>query len=342
MKQSFSLLLLTLGLIFGLVSFYAYQYFFSPLIVSEKGYFFELKRGEALVNLCQRLSKDKVIGSTLPFRVYARVTGLDKKAHAGEYHIQQGENILALILQLKNGTTIQRSITFVEGWTYKQLFEAIKNDKGIIWFDDENALKIKLGLENQSLEGQFFADTYFYNKGESAINLLSVAHKKLSETLDEEWITRQDNLPFNSMYEALILASIVEKETGLASERPLIARVFINRLEKKMRLQTDPTVIYGLGDNYKGNITRKHLQEYTEYNTYRIPALPPTPIALVGRESIHAVLHPAESKNLYFVAKGDGSHYFSASFEAHQQAVTQYQKKRVDNYRSAPTQQVAQ
>lgn len=338
MKQAFSLLLLGLGLLFGLLSFYAYQYFVSPLTIAKEGYFFELKRGETLSHLSYKLKNDALIENTLLFRVYVRLTGLDKKVHAGEYYLAQGENLLKLISNLKHGSTMRRSFTFVEGWSYRQLFEALKSDESITWQYDENTIKQELGLENLHLEGQFFADTYFYNKGESAINLLKASHKKLNEILEQEWFAREDNLPFNSAYEALILASIVEKETGLASERPLIAGVFINRLRKGMRLKTDPTVIYGLGETYRGNITKKHLQEYTEYNTYHIPALPPTPIALVGRESIKAVMHPQVSNYLYFVAKGDGSHYFSPTYEDHKKFVELYQKNRVSNYRSAPSQ----
>jgi len=336
MKRVFSLLLLVLGFMRGLGAVYTYNYFFSPLAISEEGYFFELDRGESLSHLSKRLSEDEVIGNSLLFKAYTRASGIDKKLHAGEYYIQQGDSLLAMLSQLKNGSTMQRSFTFVEGWSYKQLFDALRNDETVVWKMDEAEIKEELNLKNQHLEGQFFADTYFYSKGESAINLLITSHKKLNMILQEEWQDRQEGLPFKNKYEALILASIVEKETGLASERPLIAGVFINRLRKKMRLQTDPTVIYGLGDDYKGNITKKHLQDYTEYNTYRIPALPPTPIALVGRESIRAVLHPRDSKHLYFVAKGDGSHYFSPTFKEHQKAIQQYQWKRVGNYQSKP------
>ena len=158
----------------------------------------------------------------------------------------------------------------------------------------------------------------------------------MREVLDNEWQSREDGLPYQSPYEALTLASIVEKETGVGSERSQIAGVFVRRLKKGMRLQTDPTVIYGLGDQYQGNITRRHLKQETPYNTYLIKGLPPTPIAMPGREAIHATLHPAEGDALYFVAKGDGSHYFSATLEEHLQAVRRYQLQRRSNYRSSP------
>jgi UPF0755 protein len=333
------ILLLLLGITTSLVAFYAYRYFFMPLDIYEEGYYFEFEKGSSLGHLSLKLNDDQVISNRLFFKIYARVFGLETKLHAGEYHVQAGENLVSLFSQLEKGSTLQRSITFVEGWTYKELFAALKEDQSISWKLDEATIKNKLNLQDQHLEGQFFADTYFYSKGEFSLKLLNTAHDKLVRILEEEWRDREDGLPFKNSYEALILASIVERETGLASERPLIAGVFINRLRMGMRLQTDPTVIYGLGDAYKGNITRNHLKEYTPYNTYRIPALPPTPIAIVGRESIHAALNPKPSKYLYFVAKGDGSHYFSPTLKEHQKAVEQYQWKRVGDYRSAPSQQ---
>mgnify|MGYP000117690741 FL=1 len=193
-----------------------------------------------------------------------------------------------------------------------------------------------LGLEATShLEGQFYPDTYNFHKGDSDLDILKRAHNRLKTILGEEWAARQKDLPLESAYEALILASIIEKETGVPEERPEIAGVFVRRLQKKMRLQTDPTVIYGLGDNYQGNITRKHLRQDTIYNTYRISGLPPTPIALVGRAAIHAALNPKPGKSLYFVAKGDGSHYFSATLEEHNKAVRKFQLKRRSDYRSS-------
>jgi len=337
MKHAFSLTLLILGLSVSLLAVYSYRYFSLPLNIAEEGYYFELKRGDTLSHLSTRLKNDKVISNALLFKLYSRITGVDKKLHAGEYQIPRGDNLLDLFEQFKKGSNLRYSITFVEGWNYKQLFSAIKKDQGIVWSGDEQTIKQELGLQDQHLEGQFFADTYYYSKGESANNILKASHIKLWDILEEEWQGREQNLPLDSPYEALILASIVEKETSLASERPLIAGVFINRLNISMRLQTDPTVIYGMGDSYEGKIRKKHLLEYTPYNTYRIPALPPTPIAIVGRESINAVLHPLKSDYFYFVAKGDGSHYFSSTYEEHQRAIQQFQLKRASNYRSTPS-----
>jgi UPF0755 protein len=176
-------------------------------------------------------------------------------------------------------------------------------------------------------EGRFYPDTYHYTATMSDIDILQHAYKKMHDYLAYEWERRADNLPLKTSDEALVLASIIEKETGAVEERPLIAGVFINRLQKGMRLQTDPTVIYGMGDNYKGNIRKKDLLADTPYNTYTREGLPPTPIAMPGGDAIHAALHPADTKALYFVAKGDGTHHFSATLSEHNEAVIKYQLK---------------
>ncbi len=333
MIKALKILTLLAGIFLGISTYFVYQFFSSPLTISKEVYYFELKRGETLGHLSQRLVVDGLIASDLLLKVYVRVKALDKKLRAGEYVLERGSSLLDLLSVLEEGKTLQRSITFVEGWSYKQLFAALAEEFGAI---DEKKLREKLGIGDKHLEGMFFADTYFYSKGQSVYTLLENSHKQLQNVLDQEWEARQKGLPLKNSYEALTLASIVEKETGVPSERPLIAGVFVNRLHKRMRLQTDPTVIYGIGDAYDGNITRKHLKEYTPYNTYRIPALPPTPIAIVGRESINAVMHPKDSQYLYFVAKGDGSHYFSPTLEEHQNAVRKYQWNRKKDYRSSP------
>ncbi|MCW8887203.1 MAG: endolytic transglycosylase MltG, partial [Motiliproteus sp.] len=195
----------------------------------------------------------------------------------------------------------------------------------------------QLGITSGKLEGWIYPDTYSFTRGTSDLDILTRAYQRMKKVLDQEWQQKQKGLPLNTPYEALILASIVEKETGVAFERPEIAGVFIRRLQKKMRLQTDPTVIYGMGDRYKGNITRADLKRKTAYNTYQIMGLPPTPIANPGKEAIRAVLNPAAGKALYFVAKGDGSHQFSATYAEHNKAVQHYQRsKRRKDYRSAP------
>ena len=194
----------------------------------------------------------------------------------------------------------------------------------------------RLGLDGQHPEGRFFPDTYRYVRGMSDSDLLRQAHEKLTRVLDEEWQQRAEGLPYREPYQALIMASLVEKETGAAHERGEIAGVFIRRLRLGMLLQTDPTVIYGLGERYTGNLTRAHLREPTPYNTYTNPGLPPTPIAMVGREAIRAALNPRAGDSLYFVARGDGTHVFSRSLDEHNRAVREYQLKRRADYRSSP------
>ena len=185
----------------------------------------------------------------------------------------------------------------------------------------------RLGHAGEHPEGRFLPDTYHFPKNLTDVAFLKRAYDAMTQTLAREWEGRAVGLPLKTPYEALILASIVEKETGLASERQAIAGVFVRRLNKGMRLQTDPTVIYGMGDRYKGNIRKSDLQEDTPYNTYRRFGLPPTPIAMPGRDAIHATLHPDDSKNIYFVSRGDGSHHFSATLEEHNNAVIKYQLK---------------
>jgi UPF0755 protein len=182
----------------------------------------------------------------------------------------------------------------------------------------------KLGYEGEDPEGRFLPETYFFTRNTSDLEILRRSYAAMKELLQEEWDDRDEDLPLKTPYEALILASIVEKETGVADERPMIASVFINRLKKGMKLQTDPTVIYGMGERYKGNIRKKDLQRDTPYNTYTRKGLPPTPIALPAASSIQAVLHPAESEALFFVASGGGRHYFSKTYEEHKQAVIKY------------------
>lgn len=191
--------------------------------------------------------------------------------------------------------------------------------------DEPENIMIELGYAGNVAEGLFFPDTYNFPKGTTDKAFLQRAYQRLHDILDEEWQARAENLPYKTAYEALIMASIIEKETGLASERSTIAGVFVRRLNKKMKLQTDPTVIYAMGKQFNGNIRKKDLDIDSPYNTYRYKGLPPSPIALVGREAIHAALHPEKGKSLYFVAKGDGSHYFSETLKEHNRAVAKYQ-----------------
>ncbi len=250
---------------------------------------------------------------------------------AGEYKIKPGTTQLQLLEQFIAGKVVQYSLTLVEGWNFKQLMESVRQNKYLTQtLSDKNQEEIMLALNFPELhpEGQFFPDTYLFPAGTSDIDFLKRAQQRLHKVLDEEWANKADNLPYKNTYEALIMASIIEKETGAAEERAKIAGVFVRRLAINMKLQTDPTVIYSLGDQYDGNIRRKDLKFDSPYNTYVYKGLPPTPIALAGREAINAALHPEQGKALYFVAMGNGKHYFSETLKEHNRAVRKYQLKK--------------
>ncbi|MDX2321171.1 MAG: endolytic transglycosylase MltG [Moritella sp.] len=257
------------------------------------------------------------------FKQYPTITNIK----LGSYKVTAGWNFKTLFEHLVAGDEFQHKITFIEGSTFKEWRKQLTQVSGMI--DDtaglsEIEIAQLLNIKNSKLEGLMLPETYFYPEGTLVSALYLKSHKKLQAYLNQTWETRDKNLPLKSPYEALILASIIEKETGLESERTTVSSVFINRLNKRMRLQTDPTVIYGMGDDYKGNIRRKDLRQKTDYNTYVIRGLPPTPIAMVGKTSIDAALHPAKTSYLYFVASGDGGHYFSKNLKEHNRAVRKY------------------
>jgi len=295
--------------------------------------------GASLASVSRELEKQGVIPSARLLRLYARLTK-QGGIRRGEFQLDESLNSITLLAKLRSDDVVQYHITLLEGWRYQQALDYIHSKanikaelKGLTW--DEQ--KQKLGIELEHPEGYFFPDTYRYQNGESDVAILKRAHKKLQSILQREWQNRAEALPYKSPAEALVMASIIEKETAQDSERETISGVFVRRLQKNMRLQTDPTVIYGMGDRYKGNIRRKDLREATPYNTYVIKGLPPTPIALVAERSIYAAMHPDNSNYLYFVAKGDGSHKFSATLDEHNRAVREYQiENRKSNYRSAP------
>ncbi len=296
-------------------------------------------KGTGFNRLLRQLEVEQLIDRPLYLKLYGRHSGKAAAIKAGEYLIQPGTTPLQLIDQLVAGKSISYSFTVVEGTAFRDLLRDLAADP-VLRHDaeglSEDALLQRLGLEYESGEGLFLAETYSFQRGATDLDILHRAHELLRKTLDEAWQQRPAQLPYRSPYEALIMASIVEKETARADERPLIAGVFVRRLDQGMRLQTDPTVIYGLGDAYDGNLRRADLRRPTPYNTYVIPGLPPTPIALVGPEAIRAALNPEDGKALYFVARGDGSHQFSATLSEHNAAVRKYQLQRRKDYRSSP------
>jgi len=290
---------------------------------------FEIKPGTSLHAVSRDLATDGRITRPALFRLYARLKGLDAGIHAGEYLIEAGTTPHELLQQLTAGDVRLYSFTLVEGWNQwdlRRAMDAHPEIESTLTDEDWPAFLADIGAGTDHPEGLFLPETYRFPRGTSDRQLLEQSHEQLRDVLDAEWQARAEDLPFDSPYEALILASIVEKETALADERAQIAGVFVRRLEKGMRLQTDPTVIYGIGPGFNGNLTRTDLRTYTPYNTYRRGGLPPTPIAMPGRAAIHAALNPAAGDTLYFVATGlgDGSHKFSVTKEEHDAAVAEY------------------
>ena len=286
-----------------------------------------------------RLEADGVLEDAFWLRLYWRFNLATQPLHSGEYRMLPGMTAQGLIGVWQRGEVVQYSLTLVEGWNFRQVRAALaKNDKleqTLVGLSDSELME-KLGHPGVFPEGRFFPDTYRFVRGMSDADVLEKAYDRLEDVLAKEWAKRAPDLPYTDPYKALIMASLVEKETGVPQERGPIAGVFVRRLQVGMMLQTDPTVIYGMGERYNGKLTRASLKEPTPYNTYVIFGLPPTPIAMVGREAIHAALNPVSGSSLYFVARGDGSHVFSDDLDAHNSAVREYQLKRRADYRSSP------
>lgn len=308
----------------------------TEIAVLEQNRVISVAKGESLYSLSKSLHKKDLLQWPRVWVYYARF--IDKTSiKAGEYALSEEESPLSLLDKFISADVIQYKITLVEGTTVNDVLTDLRNEEKLRqtlplnFFADEPSAS---GLAVDHLEGWLYPDTYYFVAGDTDRSLLQRAYKRMEKVLSEEWAARAEGLPLTSPYEALILASIVEKETGAPHEREEIAGVFIRRLKLGMRLQTDPTVIYGMGEAYNGNITRADLKKPTPYNTYTIKGLPPTPIAMAGREAIRAALNPADGTSLYFVAKGNGTHYFSDTLEEHIRAVKKYQLQRKENYRS--------
>ena len=298
----------------------------------------QVDKGSTLTQVNRRLHQREILSHPKLLSLYARVSGRGS-IQAGHYQIEQGETALQLLEKFNRGTVISYQITFPEGWNFQQWIAQLASIEQFSQISQLSQAQLMAAakINKAHPEGWLFPDTYSYTHEDNAVDIVARAHRKMLQVLDQAWQGREQGLPYANAYEALIMASIVEKETGQVSERATIAGVFVRRLNKGMRLQTDPTVIYGLGESYKGNITRKHLKTLTPYNTYRINGLPPTPIAMPSAAAIDAALHPQAGTSLYFVARGDGGHYFSDSLEEHQKAVRQYQiNQRAEDYQSAP------
>jgi UPF0755 protein len=325
---------IVLLIIVGGVAYGAYDYHrfaSAPLHVTTPGESIDIARGTGFRNIVTDLQQRGVSDANgLYWRLLAEQMRVAGKLHAGEYAIDAGMTPRQLLANMAAGKVLQRNFTIVDGWTFAELRQALGHaDKLMhesIGLDDATVMK-KIGAAGEAPEGRFLPETYAYVKGDSDLDILKRAHGAMGKMLDTLWPLRDKDLPLATPYDALILASIVEKETGRADERARIAGVFVRRLENHMLLQTDPSVIYGMGASYTGNIHKTDLTTDTPYNTYTRSGLPPTPIALPGKPALLAALHPAPGTELYFVARGDGAHAFSSTLEEHNRNVDCYQRK---------------
>lgn len=313
----------------ALFSIWFYRLITVPVELPVTPYEFSIERGDSLRNIAQQLADADVLPNAWSFILLAHMTGYSASLKAGEYELTQNLSPLDLLKYLSQGKVKQHAVTFLEGWTFSQFRKVLDEHPAIQHKSSklsESELLTLIGANEPKAEGIFFPDTYFFTRNSSDLTILKRAYHAMQRHLETEWISRQKSLPLKNSYEGLILASIIEKETGTDSERAWIAGVFINRLRHRMKLQTDPTVIYGMGDKFDGNLRKIDLQADHAYNTYTRSGLPPTPIAMPGLASIRAAFNPAITDKLYFVAKGDGTSHFSSTLEEHNRAVMKYQK----------------
>ncbi len=329
MKRLIRALLFLALAVFATAAGWLIYYADTPLQLPRTPLEFSLKQGSSLRNGAKQLTEIGVLDHPWSFIVMARVLGKAGEIKAGNYEFTNNLTPYRLLTKLTKGDVTMKEIAFIEGWTFNQLRKVLDDYPGIRHdsanLSDEEILK-RIGATENSAEGLFFPDTYFFNDGMSDLTILKRAYRTMESNLATVWETRAKDLPFSDTHQALIMASIVEKETAQAAERRMVAAVLINRLRLGMKLQADPTVIYGLGDKFDGNLRKRDLTWDTIYNTYTREGLPPTPIALPGFASIQATLNPADTKALYFVSRGDGTSHFSESLEEHNRAVTKYQK----------------
>ncbi len=305
------------------------QWLDQPLAIEEDSVRVDIPRGQPLGVTAQQLEQRGLLRHARLLTGYGRFTGADSKIRAGEYEVPRGTTPRSLLELLQTGDVVQHSVTLIEGRTFREMRAALEREdllQHLLPGLNDAQLMTELGEPGLAPEGIFFPDTYFFVRGTSDLEILRRARQRMRDELAAAWESRADDLPLEDAYDALILASIVEKETALATERPRIAGVFIERLQRGMPLQTDPTVIYGLGESFDGNLTRADLERDGPYNTYTRQGLPPTPIALPGAEALRAVARPERRGELYFVATGlpDGSHKFSKTLAEHNRAVAEY------------------
>lgn len=325
-KKLFAILLLLVGCVAAYLFYWANEALIQP---GEKPIEFTIQAGSGVRSAMRQLHAAGVPAEPVLLELLARGSGRASRIKAGTYRLAAGSSPLVLLQMLVKGDTIQESITILEGWTFSQMRAELSKHEGLkkdaLKLEDTQLLE-RFSSEYTQAEGLFYPDTYKFSRGSSDLQIYEQAHWRMKKMLEEEWAKRAEDLPYKTPYEALIMASIIEKETGQAAERDKIAAVFVNRLKRGMLLQTDPTVIYGMGVSFDGNIRKQDLLADTPYNTYKRSGLPPTPIALPGRAALQAALNPAKTNDLYFVARGDGTSQFSENLTDHNKAVNQYQR----------------
>lgn len=307
----------------------ALWYAYSPVTPQSLPFEFSLNQGSSLTAVARQFEQAGLTGDSRLFVAFARLQGRAGKIKAGVYQLDQPISRMALLDMITQGNVSRSQIVIIEGWSFRQLRAAL-NASPYLRHDTlslpDSEIMLRIGAAETHPEGLFFPETYYVAAGSSDIELLRMAYRLMQKRLNAAWLARSPDSRLATPYQALILASLVEKETGAAADRTMITGVFVNRLRIRMLLQTDPAVIYGLGENFDGNLRRRDLTADTPYNTYTRAGLPPTPIALPGGDALNAALHPARTDALYFVARGDGSSKFSSSLDEHNRAVSQYQR----------------
>ena len=329
-KKTFVLLVLMAIIAIGLLWQHYQAFADKSLMMSSEERILSVESGDGFHNVLKKIRALGIAqGSDFEWKALSRETKVASHMQVGDYAITSGLSPRTILQRIKDGDIIQRKFALIDGWNFRDLRKALKDSGHIEHLTDQLSdaeLMAKLGASGVHPEGRFLPETYLYSRGTSDLDLLLRAYEGMQDALAEAWDKRQDGLPLTNPDELLTLASIVEKETGAAEERPMIAGVFIRRMNTGMRLQTDPTVIYGIGSAYDGNIRKKDLRTDTPYNTYTRDGLPPTPIAMPGKPALEAAANPAEGDALFFVARGDGSgrHVFSKDLDDHNAAVRQY------------------
>ena len=299
--------------------------FTSKDILVNQAQIFQVKAGSSIGEVAQELSEKKIIKSKSFFTTLSKLLNANKKLKSGYYELKPNTSVLTFIDQISRGDTLKTKITLIEGKTIQYYFDQLSKDPSITSNSSFDQIMNAIGV-NKPFDGWFYPETYIFNYGESIENVLMKSHETMKSKLSQLWEERDKSIPLNSPYQAIILASLIENETALDYEKPLISSVFIGRLNLNMRLQTDPTVIYALGENYSPPLTRSDLQFDHPYNTYRNKGLPPGAISSVGYQSLYAALHPAKGNDLYFVAKKDGSHAFASTYDEHKVNIKKYLK----------------